>query len=94
VKADIRDRPDTLARLRKAQRLVRAVRRFIAAEARHARKGRAEERLAGRGMQPGEFRTTSRDEVDLAHADLMSAFSAVDCDDVLSLLAALTRPPA
>lgn len=92
MRADLTNLSATLAALRKAQRLVRAVRRFIAAEERHARRGRLEQGRAGRVVQSAVLVTTSRDEVDIAHADLVGEFTADDCREVLSVLAALVRP--
>ena len=76
--------------VKRATDLLRAVERFIRAENAHAKRIMAHRNKGGESAHDDEA-PTSRDAVDLAHADLMSDFTAADCKLALSLLADRAR---
>lgn len=92
VVAALSSRPDRTEKRKRASLLLKAVERFIREEAAHARRIRAEERTAGHPLTSGQLVTTTRDGVDLAHADLVGSFTTRDCQDARRLLSAPARP--
>lgn len=78
--------PANNVRLTKAEEIIRAVKALIVAERKHAA-------LLGPLNEAGDVTTTSRDDIDIIHADLLASVTIEDCDAALKLVRRRTPPP-